>query len=59
VGMGEPFILTRPEEALSQAERFREMIQSPVLTRIKVDFNGFSIAEVEPAGVPDLFAERP
>ena len=59
VGMGEPFILTRPEEALSQAERFREMIQSPVLTRIKVDFNGFSVSEVEPAGVPDLFAERP
>ena len=59
VGMGEPFILTRPEEALHQAERFREMIQSPVLTRIKVDFNGFSVSEVEPAGVPDLFAERP
>jgi len=59
VGMGEPFILTRPEEALSQAERFREMIQSPVLTRIKIDFNGFSVSEVEPAGVPDLFAERP
>ncbi len=59
VGMGEPFILTRPEEALSQAERFREMIQSPALTRIKVDFNGFSVSEVEPAGVPDLFAERP
>jgi Ca-activated chloride channel family protein len=34
-------------------------IQSPVLTRIKVDFNGFSVSEVEPAGVPDLFAERP
>ena len=59
VGLGEPFILTRPEEALSEAERFREMIQSPVLTRIKVDFNGFSVSEVEPAGVPDLFAERP
>jgi Ca-activated chloride channel family protein len=59
VGLGEPFILTRPEEALSQAERFREMIQSPVLTRIKVDFNGFAVSEVEPAGVPDLFAERP
>ena len=59
VGLGEPFILTRPEEALPQAERFREMIQSPVLTRIKVDFNGFSVSEVEPAGVPDLFAERP
>ncbi len=59
VGLGEPFILTRPEEAASRAERFREMIQSPLLTRIKVDFNGFSVAEVEPAGVPDLFAERP
>ncbi len=59
VGLGEPFVITRPEEAASQAERFREMIQSPLLTRIKVDFSGFSVAEVEPAGVPDLFAERP
>jgi Ca-activated chloride channel family protein len=59
VGLGEPYILTRPEAAPSQAERFREMIQSPLLIRIKVEFNGFSVAEVEPGGVPDLFAERP
>jgi Ca-activated chloride channel family protein len=59
VGMGEPFIITQPEEAPAQAERFRKMIQSPVLTRVKVHFQGFSAYEVEPPAVPDVLADRP
>jgi len=59
VGMGEPFIITKPDEAPSQAERFRRMIQSPVLTRVKVDFGGFKTYDVEPLGIPDVLAERP
>jgi len=38
VGMGEPFIITKPAEAAAKAERFRAMIQSPVLTQVKVKF---------------------
>src|SRR5208283_2223964 len=30
VGMGEPFIITRPEEAPAKAARFRAIIESPV-----------------------------
>jgi Ca-activated chloride channel family protein len=59
VGMGEPFVITKREEAPAQAERFRKMIQSPVLTRVKVNFQGFSTYDVEPLAVPDVLADRP
>ena len=36
-GLGEPFVVTGPEEAESAAASFREYIQSPVLTGIEVD----------------------
>lgn len=42
VGMGEPFVITKPEEAPAKAERFRTLIQSPVLIQVKVDFQGFA-----------------
>lgn len=59
VGMGEPFVITKPEDAPSKAERFRAMIQSPVLTRVKANFNGFTTYDVEPLSIPDVMAERP
>ena len=59
VGMGEPFVITRPEEAAAKAKRFRELIQSPVLTDITIDFGEFNVSDVEPPNVPDVLAERP
>jgi Ca-activated chloride channel homolog len=59
VGMGEPFIVTKPVDAPAQAARFREMIESPVLTRVKVNFQGFSAYDVEPPAVPDVLSDRP
>jgi Ca-activated chloride channel family protein len=59
VGMGEPFVITKPEEAPLQAERFRKMIQSPVLTQVKVNFQGFGTYDVEPLAIPEVLAERP
>ena len=59
VGMGEPFIITKPDAAQAQAERFRKVIQSPVLTQVKVSFNGFNVYDVEPVSIPDILAERP
>ena len=59
VGMGESFVVTRPEEAQGKAERFRAMIQSPVLTRVNVKFEGFDAYDVEPPHIPDVLAERP
>jgi Ca-activated chloride channel family protein len=59
VGMGEAFVITKAEEAPAQAERFRKMIQSPVLTQVKVNFQDFSAYEVEPLSIPDVLSERP
>ena len=58
-GLGEPFVITKPEEAPSKAAAFRTLIQSPVLTRVKVDFGGFNVYDVEPASIPDVLADRP
>ena len=59
VGMGEPFVIVKPEEAEAKANRFRSMIASPVLTQVKVTFNGFAAYDVEPLAIPDVLAERP
>ena len=59
VGMGEPFVITRPEEAQEKAKKFRQLILSPVLTRVKVAFRHFDAYDVEPLSIPDVLAERP
>lgn len=59
-GGGEPFVVTKENEAASVAERFRRYIETPVLTRIRLDApKGMQVYEVEPAAVPDMMAERP
>ncbi len=58
-GMGEPFVITKPEEAPATAEGFRKLIQSPLLNSISVDFAGFDAYDIEPTGIPDVFADRP
>lgn len=59
VGMGEPFVILKGDEAAGKAARFRAMIESPVLTQVKVNFDGFDTYAVEPATLPDVLAERP
>lgn len=59
VGMGEPFVIAKAAEAKVAAERFRKMVESPVLTGIKVQFDGFNAYDVEPAQIPDIMSERP
>lgn len=58
-GMGEPFIVTEESEAPGTADKFREYIQAPVLTDIKVRSVGFETYDVFPAKMPDLLAQRP
>jgi Ca-activated chloride channel family protein len=58
-GLGEPFIVEGQAKAPEIAARFREYIQSPVLTDIQVRANGFEIYDVEPGSFPDMLAERP
>jgi Ca-activated chloride channel homolog len=59
VGLGEAFVIEKQEKAEAEAARFRNMIQSPVLTQVKVDFDGFQTYDVEPIAIPDVLAERP
>jgi len=59
VGMGEPFVITNPEQAPETANKFRKLIESPVLTGIEVDFGGFEVYQVEPPSIPDVLAHRP
>lgn len=58
-GQGEPFVATDAGEAKAVAKRFQEYVRSPALTDIAVDTQGFETYEVEPASIPDLFADRP
>ncbi|MBU0544788.1 MAG: AgmX/PglI C-terminal domain-containing protein [Proteobacteria bacterium] len=58
-GMGEPFIVTKPEEAQKEAEKLRILIQQPVLTGINMEHEQFDIYDVEPSGIPDVLAQRP
>lgn len=58
-GMGEPFVVTNEAEAEGIAAKFREYIQTPVLTDIEVRANGFDVYDVNPFRFPDLFAQRP
>lgn len=58
-GLGEPFVVTKPSEADGTAEKFREYVQSPVLTGMEMTYENFETYDVEPMTIPDVFAERP
>lgn len=58
-GAGESFVVTDAEDADQTARRFRTYIQAPVLTDIKVSYDGFDVYDVEPAALPTLFAQKP
>jgi len=58
-GQGEPFVVMGPEQADVAGDRFREYIESPVLTNVRVKYHDFQTYDVEPEAQPDLFAERP
>ncbi|HSD45602.1 MAG TPA: VIT domain-containing protein [Pyrinomonadaceae bacterium] len=58
-GMAEPFIVTDENEAAGVADKFREYVQSPVLTDINVRAIGFDAYDLNPVKFPDLMAQRP
>ncbi|MFR0688971.1 VIT domain-containing protein [Enterobacterales bacterium AE_CKDN230030158-1A_HGKHYDSX7] len=58
-GQGEPFVVTDAVEANRAAQRFRRMIDSPLLKGIQARFEGLEVYDVEPVQLPDLFANRP
>ncbi|MBW1712428.1 MAG: AgmX/PglI C-terminal domain-containing protein, partial [Deltaproteobacteria bacterium] len=58
-GQGQPLVVLKEDQAQDQAAKFRRYIESPVLTGIKVSFDGFEAHQVEPEAVGDLFALKP
>jgi Ca-activated chloride channel family protein len=58
-GLGEPFIVIHDSEAPAVAAKFREYIQTPVLTDISIRPVGFEVYDVHSNHIPDLFAQRP
>ena len=58
-GSGEAFIVTKPSEAALTAQRFREYIDSPVLTNVRITTKGFNATDIEHSSIPDVFANRP
>ncbi|MGE5235519.1 MAG: VIT and vWA domain-containing protein [Acidobacteriota bacterium] len=58
-GMGEAFVVAGADGAAAEAERFRRYIAAPVLTDVGVAYEGFDAYDVEPAGIPDVLADRP
>ncbi len=58
-GQGEAFVLTQPEQAAAEAERFRAYVSTPVLSQVKLQAKGFELYDVDPVALPDVLAERP
>jgi Ca-activated chloride channel family protein len=58
-GKGEPFFVLKPLEAAAAAQRFREYVERPVMSRIRVRFEGFDAYDLDAPQLPDLFAQRP
>ncbi len=58
-GMGTPFMVTNRSQAGAIGKRAIEEISQPVLTNISIDWGEFDVYDVEPVGIPDVFAERP
>jgi Ca-activated chloride channel homolog len=58
-GQGEPFVVLDQSKAADSAAKFRAYVEQPVLTQVKVAFDGFSTYDVQPQVLPDVFANRP
>jgi Ca-activated chloride channel family protein len=58
-GQGEPFVVLDPSKAAEASARFRAYVESPVLTQVKLAFDGLDTYDVSPASLPDVFANRP
>lgn len=58
-GQGEPFIVLDEHSGEEAAAKFKNYVEQPVLTHVKVKLDGFDAYDVEPKVLPDVFAQRP
>ncbi len=58
-GRGEAQFVRPDEDSATVVGRFYDRIDRPVLTDIRIDWNGLAVTDLVPARVPDLFAGQP
>jgi Ca-activated chloride channel homolog len=58
-GEGEAFIVTNDTEAKVAAAKFKQYVESPVWTHLKLDIKGFDAYDIQPHKLRDLYADRP
>jgi Ca-activated chloride channel family protein len=58
-GRAEAAVIEGPARVVEEAERFRKMIDAPVLTQVRTAFVDFAAREVFPEVQPDVLAARP
>ncbi len=58
-GQGEAFIVENEQEAAVAAVKFRQYVETPVLTHVAFAFDGIDAYDVQPRVLPDVFASRP
>jgi Ca-activated chloride channel family protein len=58
-GRGSPFVVLDPAEAPGKTAKFRQYVESPLLTNVQLKFQGVNAYDVIPQKLPDLMADRP
>jgi Ca-activated chloride channel family protein len=58
-GLGEPFVVTSADEAQQAAVKLADYLRTPVLTDVKVRYDGFDAYDLSATSIPTVFAERP
>ena len=59
IGGGEPFVVLNEGAAREASTRFHRYISAPVLTHVRVAFEGFAVEDIQPLALPDVYADRP
>ncbi|MGZ8270506.1 MAG: VIT and vWA domain-containing protein [Methylophilus sp.] len=58
-GEGEAFIVTNDAEAKAAAIAFKQYVESPVWTHLKLNIKDFDAYDIQPQKLRDLYADRP
>ncbi len=58
-GRGEVEYVMLNDDGSAAAKRFHERMRTPLLTDIRIEWNGLPVTDVYPKRIPDLFAAKP
>ncbi|HMV50881.1 MAG TPA: VIT and VWA domain-containing protein, partial [Blastocatellia bacterium] len=58
-GRGEVEYVSLNDDGSAAARRFHQRVRNPLLTDIRVEWNGLPVADVYPKRLPDLFSAKP